>query len=77
MSSRAKIGKKLVDGWVWAESFGRWIGGSAKPQIEHMYPSKYQVPPRVHYLLSFSHLSTFKENNAKTKTAESIKFPLT
>ena len=26
--------------------FGRWMDGSAKPQIEHMYPPKYQVPPR-------------------------------
>ena len=35
----------MVDGWVWAENFGRWIDGSAKPQIEHMYLPKYQVPP--------------------------------
>ena len=38
-------GKKLIDGWVWVESFGRQMDGSAKPQIEHMYPPKYQVPP--------------------------------
>ena len=40
-----KLAKKMVDGWVWAENFNRWMGGSAKPQIEHMYPPKYQVPP--------------------------------
>ena len=35
----------MVNEWVWAESFGRWMGGSAEPQIEHMYLPKYQVPP--------------------------------
>ena len=42
-----KLAKKFVDGSVWAENFGRWMGGSAKPQIEHMYPPKYQVPPGI------------------------------
>ena len=41
-----KLAKQLVDGWVWAESFGRCMGGSAKTQIELMYPPKYQVPLR-------------------------------
>ena len=38
--------KLAKDGWEWTENFGRWMGGSAKPQIEHIYPPKYQVPPR-------------------------------
>ena len=42
---KSKNWKKKVGGWEWTENFGRWMGGSAKPQIEHMYPFKYQVPP--------------------------------
>ena len=41
-----KLAKTFVDGWVWAKSFGRWMGGSAKTQIKLMYPPKYQVPLR-------------------------------
>ena len=30
MGPGAKIGKKLVDRWVWASNFGRWVGSRAK-----------------------------------------------
>ena len=30
MDPGAKIGKKMVDRWVWASNFGRWMGSRAK-----------------------------------------------
>ena len=27
------------------QTIGTWMGGSARPKIEHMYPPKHYVPP--------------------------------
>ena len=46
MSPAAQLHWLKVGTWMgWCQKNGTWVGGFPKVEIDHMYPSKYQVTP--------------------------------